>query len=226
MISHLKTSSTPAIQALKSNPSNVDLEVIKISSLKNCGSLLCDAIKSGQINTDNLFINVFGLNVNFLYVIEQVKNNKICNYERGIGYIYSQDNALFLKRLHSFLIGDNISKLLPNQNGTPYPFKFDDDSVTTLIYSSIPPTYLECLAPQHCVITSSESCLPQSVAFETNSLLVRFDNNIENVSFNDINGIFTGNWNSTIVGSFQNVTKIDIVAIQVRTNHQLKDNCD
>lgn len=31
----------------------------------------------------------------------------------------------------------------------------------------------------------------------------------ENISFNDINGVFTGNWNSTIVGSFQNVSKID-----------------
>jgi alpha-tubulin suppressor-like RCC1 family protein len=31
----------------------------------------------------------------------------------------------------------------------------------------------------------------------------------ENISYNDSNGIFTGNWNSTIVGSFQNVTNID-----------------
>lgn len=31
----------------------------------------------------------------------------------------------------------------------------------------------------------------------------------ENISYNDSNGIFTGNWNSTIVGSFENVTNID-----------------
>jgi alpha-tubulin suppressor-like RCC1 family protein len=31
----------------------------------------------------------------------------------------------------------------------------------------------------------------------------------ENISYNNSNGIFTGNWNSTIVGSFQNVTTID-----------------
>jgi hypothetical protein len=31
----------------------------------------------------------------------------------------------------------------------------------------------------------------------------------ENISYNNSNGIFTGNWNSTIIGSFQNVTNID-----------------
>lgn len=31
----------------------------------------------------------------------------------------------------------------------------------------------------------------------------------ENISYNDSNGIFTGNWNSTIVGSFENVINID-----------------
>jgi len=31
----------------------------------------------------------------------------------------------------------------------------------------------------------------------------------ENISYNDSNGVFTGNWNSTIVGSFENVTSID-----------------
>lgn len=31
----------------------------------------------------------------------------------------------------------------------------------------------------------------------------------ENISYNNSNGVFTGNWNSTIVGSFENVTSID-----------------
>lgn len=34
----------------------------------------------------------------------------------------------------------------------------------------------------------------------------------ENISYNDINGIFTGDWNSTIVGSFSNVLNIDTSA--------------
>ena len=31
----------------------------------------------------------------------------------------------------------------------------------------------------------------------------------ENISYNNANGVFTGNWSSTIVGSFENVTSID-----------------
>ena len=34
----------------------------------------------------------------------------------------------------------------------------------------------------------------------------------ENISYNDINGVFTGNWDSTIVGSFSNILNVDTSA--------------
>jgi hypothetical protein len=185
MIDHLKISKITAIEAVANCHEGQDLELIGTSSLKNCGETLKHAVQSGHLNDDFCFSKIFGYNTNFFYVIEQIQNNAVCWYERGIAYVYDKDGRTFLRRIRSFVTGKNSYECSPNVTGDPYPFKCCSYGNNVLIYSSIPPTYLESLAPANCVLTSSDSCLPQPVVLNENSFLSRFDGNIEAVSFSD-----------------------------------------
>lgn len=183
MIDHLKITKTTAIEALSNCNSNSDLILIGTSPLKFSFSSLKVAVENGVINDSSSFKNVFGYNVNFFYVIEQVDNNVVVNYERGIGCIYQKDGNTYLNRKISFVIGKNSVESGVNKTGTPFPFKCVNHNM--VIYSSLPPTYFECLAPTNSVLTSSESCIPQPVPLVNDSFLARLQDGIEAISFSD-----------------------------------------
>lgn len=183
MIDHLKLSKTTAIEALDNCSVNSDLKLIGLSPLKNFLPDLKVAIEHGDINDSSLFKNVFGLNTNFFYIIEQVDNNTVINYERGIGCIYEKNNQIYLDRKVSFVTGKNSSESFVNRTGTPFPFRCCNCNL--VLHSSLPPTYFESLSPANCVLTSSEPCLPNPVVLHNDSLLGRLDNGIESISLSD-----------------------------------------
>jgi len=174
-----------AIEALKSCNNGTDLELCGIQDLANYHEGLKSAIQTGELDDSFTFREIFGLDTNFFYTIEQIDNGKICNYERGIACVHKHGDKFFLKRKLCFVSGENISKAKPVINCAPSDIRCCPVGFNTIIYSCTPPTYLECLAPEHSIITSTESCFPQSLHFNKNSLLLRFDDQIENVEFND-----------------------------------------
>ena len=173
-----------AIEALSNCNQNNDLVFVGTNFLAGICSSLKSSVQTGVITNDHSFVNVFGYNTNFFYAIEQVENDIVVNYERGIGYVYEQNGHNYLKRIRSFVTGQNSVQASVNKTNVPFEFKCFE-SCNLVIYSTLPPTYIECLAPQNCVLTSSESFLPQPVVLNENSFLSRFDGNIEAVSFND-----------------------------------------
>lgn len=183
MIDHLKLSKTTAIEALDNCSANSDLKLIGIAPLKTSLPDLRTAIDHGDINDSCLFKNVFGYNVNFFYVIEQVENNIVVNYERGIGHIYEKNGETYLDRKVSFVNGKNSAENFVNTSGQPFSFRCCNYNL--VLYSSLPPTYFESLSPANCVLTSSEPCLPNPVVLHNDSLLGRLDNGIESISLLD-----------------------------------------
>lgn len=183
MIDHLKNSKKVAIQALANHPNTLDLQLVDIQNVALNIDIVKKSIAAGGIDQSQTFANIFGLDTNFFYVIEQVKDNKVVNYERGIGSVYQQDNDFFLKRKISFVIGNNAGESYNNPTNTPLFLRCENN---VMIYSSVPPTYFECMSVPHAVLTSHDVCLPQPVVLPENSILGRLNGNIQSVSFDDV----------------------------------------
>lgn len=182
-INHLTIKNLIALEALKNNNSCSDLELDGIEPLKFVSESLKHSLEFGGITEANKFASIYGFDNNFFYVIESVDTDtkSIIYYERGIAYIYSNDDRTFLKRIRLFVSGKNSNEFSVSQDGVPQPINCS--SFKTLIYSSVPPTYLECLASEHSVLCSSTSSLPNPVTMENNSILARLDQDIQSLSF-------------------------------------------
>lgn len=188
MIDHLKILPATAIEVATNNPHNLDLELIGIENLSNC-DIFKDSIRSGDINLDSTLRHLVGLNNNFFYSVECISNNNRCSvtngctYERGIGYLYEQNNSLFLKRLLPIVnqYADNITQ----QNAKePRPFKCCESDSTVIVTCIVPPTYLEALAVPHSFIMSGYyPFIPTPVQVQENSFLGRLKESIQNIAF-------------------------------------------
>lgn len=173
------------MEAVANCNQNPDLELIGVSALIDHSPILKQAVESNTLTENNSFKNIFGLNTNFYYVIESISNNAVSFFERGVGYAYEQDNKIFLKRHSPFVHGKNQLECVPCRDGVPHPFMCCGNGCRTMIYSSIPQSYLECFVVDHAILTSSEQFLPNPVQLKNDSLLGRFDGDIESVPFDD-----------------------------------------
>lgn len=180
-VNHLVVKPTAAIEALSSTK-DLDLELIGIEPLKSISSTLKLSVEAGGITESARFINTFGLDTNFFYIIESIKNDSVIYYERGIASIYQQDDKFFLKRKFIFLSGKNSYECSVSTDNAPRPVFCHHN---TLVYSSIPPTYIEAIASENSVLCSSYSCIPHPVALQNNSVLARLDDKIESLSLDD-----------------------------------------
>lgn len=181
-INHLKISHLVAIEAVRNNSENNDLELVGIEPIKSISPSLKSAVEAGGIAENNKFLNIFEVDTNFFYILESIVNDTVYYYERGIASIYHHNDKTFLKRIRIFVSGNNSAEATASHDGIPRNINC---GLNTLVYSSIPPTYLEAISPEHCVLCSSISNLPNPVHIDNNSLLGRWDDTIQSISFND-----------------------------------------
>lgn len=160
--------------------SNSDFQLHGTCALAPFSSNLARAIKC-EDGPDYSFLSIFGTENKFLYTIEKFRNEQAIQYERGIGYLYKQDNNIFLKRIQPLTHGPNSSDLLPCYNG-PTDF-FCKDGEYIIASSSHPKTYVELFADPHSILTSSDSFTPQPVSLQEDSFLARLSNSIQSLSF-------------------------------------------
>lgn len=181
----VETSQITAMEALGNCLDNTDLELLGTLALKDHSSLLKQAVESNTLNDNYTVKNVFGLNTKFFYIIESISNETVNFYERGVGYAYEKDGRVFLKRDLPIVNGKNRVEVMPVIDNVPFPFSCCGQDCKTVIYSTVPPSYIECIPYDNCVITSSVNLLPQPVQLQKDSFLARLDNNIESVSLED-----------------------------------------
>lgn len=181
-----------AIEVAANNPNNTDLELIGLSELEHC-DIFKEVLRSNSIDSSHLLRNSIGLNNYFYYSIECIPNNKKnkhncvrggCVSERGVGYLYEQDNKFFLKReipvSNTYADGNTVNNTL----GNPQHFICCDDSYTVLITAVLPTTVLEALVIPHSALVSGEnSFIPAPVQIKENSFLARLADNIQSLSF-------------------------------------------
>ena len=169
---NLKTSPITAIESAKPALDN-DLELLGIDKLALVNHSLHCAIKNGNVCCDHTFSNIFGLDVSFFYVIELVKNNKVIQYERGIGHLLFINDHYILKRKLPIVAGSDASNIAICYNGG-VPFSPKDDE-HLIVYSTLPLSYAECLAQPNSIISSIAPFCPCPIAINNNCLVGRLD---------------------------------------------------
>lgn len=212
MINHLKTSLTTAIEALTNHPDSIDLQLIGHLPLKEYSVFFKQAIEANHLNEDCSFKKIFGLETNFFYSIESSCKDCVDYYERGIGYIYENNKGTFLKRLLPISNGNNIKSLRPVLDGVGFPFSCENNH-NLVLYSSIPLSYLECLAVENCVITSSSPGLPQPINLPNDSFLGRLEGSIESIPFDDNRLI---NKTINLLSKFKNQLKLQTAKLTAK----------
>lgn len=187
MIDHLKTTNQTAIELLSRSGDNLDYQLAGVADLAKYSTLFETSIKTGQLNDNATFKNIFGPNVNFYYAIQSVclKTQTPTLYERGVGYIYEKDNSFFLKRVLPVFRGKNQVECYVNYTGLPIDFNCSNESCYTYITSTLPFSYFECLVVPNSVMCSSSPLVPQPIQLSPNSFLSRLDGDIESVEFED-----------------------------------------
>lgn len=171
-----------AIEALANHPNNVDLQLIGVDKLTCCSNNLKFCVESKDITDQNKFVNIFGEKTNFFYAIEQVKNNSIFHYERGIGHVYSTNDGTFLNRSLTIVSGKNPAESQGSLINHRSPLLCQND---TYIYSTIPQSFIEYFCVPNSVIVTNEIFVPNILPLAKDSFLARIDNNIESVPFDD-----------------------------------------
>jgi hypothetical protein len=180
----IKITNKTSIEVLKKCSDSNDLELVGICELSCCSQAFKNAVESKYINEDCCFNKNFDDDCSFFYFIEAVKNGSIVYYERGIASIYSKDGRTFLNRHTPLVYGENSNKAVVIKDGIGFPFNYNDDTKLVL-YSTVPHSFLECLALDHSIIGCSDPFFARPIQLEQNSILARFDDDIEGVGLDD-----------------------------------------
>jgi hypothetical protein len=129
-------------------------------------------------------VSTFGYDCQFFYFATKTTlDNQLLIQEYGIGYLYSEDNKVFLKRnLPLFYSTPSLPSPARCDNG-PIDVMVDNSNSKLTVLCTSPLSYLENYYTDHCVLASSHPFTPQPVVVETNSLLGRLENNVDSLSF-------------------------------------------
>lgn len=179
---NLKSSLLTAIESCTIN-SDDNIELLGVEPLKQVNKPLYFAVKNKDITNEHTFKNIFGPDVLFFYAIEQIKNDSVTRYERGIGYYFEQDNVPLLKRYIPIVTGNNSHDSIYCSGNCN---KFDcSDCEHLVIYSTVPLSYAECLFDKNSIITSIDKFHPHSFIVNENSLVGRLNGDVQSLSMDD-----------------------------------------
>lgn len=188
-IQKITTSPTTAIEALSKSPDSEDLELVGHEPLVNISKSLASAVKAGLVNSDHSFAKVFGYDTSFYYIIECINKEKVTSYERGIATIYQKDNRTFLKRQIPIVNGRNKNEIISSTTCGAIDFSCCSNDCT-IIYSTLPHTFIESLPTENCVIGSTQRAfIPQPIEVQQNSFLGRLDDHLQSIPLDNENFI-------------------------------------
>lgn len=179
---NLKTTTHKAIELARIDHED-NIELLGIYGLCDVNQPLSYAVKNKTITDCNCFSHVFGNDCRFFYALEQVKNNKVIKYERGIGYLSDKNGKTVIVREIPIATGSDPSNQTPCVGGCT-PFRCTDCDYL-IAYSTVPQLYVENLLESNSLITSVAPFTPHSFSVSENSLVGRLDGNIQSLSLNE-----------------------------------------
>jgi hypothetical protein len=178
---NLKTSTSKAVERATIDYDN-NVELQGVYGLCDVSQPLYYAIKNKTITDCNCFKSVFGFDCHFFYGLEQVKNNKTIQYERGIGHLEEKNGKLYLVRDIPIAMGDSPEKQVPCVGCTPFRCT---DCEYLIAYSTVPQIYAENFLSDNYLITSIGPFTPHSFQVSENSLVGRLEGPLQSLSFSD-----------------------------------------
>lgn len=179
---NLKTTTNKAIELARIDYED-NIELLGVYGLCDVNQPLSYAIKNKTITDCNCFSHVFGNDCRFFYALEQVKNNKVIKYERGIGYLADKNGKTVIVREIPIATGSDPSNQMPCIGGCT-PFRCTDCDYL-IAYSTVPQLYVENLLESHSLITSIAPFTPHSFAVSEDSLVGRLSDGLQSLSLNN-----------------------------------------
>jgi hypothetical protein len=162
---NLKTSNQLAIENFESIVNSYDLKLL--------GS------PSPYSNDINSFFSIFGDNVKFFYRVAKLKNNSVCKYEVGLGYLENN----ILKRFKPLYHGLS-SEPMPSTNGPQYFVA--EQGETLIVTSHLPANLNELLCDSNSVVTSIAPHISHPLHIPNQSFLGRLDDNVQSIPFSEL----------------------------------------
>ena len=175
----LKTTRIQAIEKATTVNNSTDLELLGTEALI-VDKTYAKLIEQKEISSSqNSFLSLFGLDTKFFYSVTLVCESYGFT-EYGLGYIYERDSKFFLNRFSPFYMIEN-GVFAHLKNPRPIVCSHDDHIIAS---SYIPSTFIEMLTEPNSVITSEMDHLPTSISVNKNSVLGRYEDNLQSIPLN------------------------------------------
>lgn len=181
---NLKTSNKLAIESGIQCNKKSDIKLYGLDNLSKVNLSISLAIQNGTINNDNLLSTCYDVGDRFFYIAQKLKNNIAVISERGIGYLYKDDDGCVYLKRETHICYYTEGNQTPLMSRGPVDLYTNNDEIV-VVSATVPPTYLEALYTSNCVIASSDAFIPKPVVLNEYSLLGRLNDGIESLSLNN-----------------------------------------
>ena len=183
---NVKISQARIVELGVANSETYDIKLQGTSALALINEQTKQAAKSNLLDlTQSHFKDNFDADDGFFYTVSLLDdkyNTKL--YEVGIGYL--KDDGTTLHRAKPLYFATEDGKVHPIGSG-PTEFFVDTDACHIVVSNYIPSNLVELLVqPNSVIATSNAEFVPLMVHMDKNSLLGRLDDDIENISIDDV----------------------------------------
>ena len=183
---NVKIAQSRIVELGVANSANYDIKLQGTSALALVNEQTKEAAKKNIIDlTKSHFKENFDSEDGFFYAVSLIDDKYVNQlYEVGIGYL--KDDGTTLHRAKPLYFATEDGQLHSNMNG-PTEFFVDHDDCHIVVSNYIPSNLIELLVqPNSVIATSDTEFVPLMVHMDKQSILGRLDDDIENISIDDI----------------------------------------
>jgi len=145
-----------------------------------------EGVHVGETNIENTFLSVFGPSTKFFYSASLLCKGNCKFSEVGVGHITLNGASPILHR-DEFLYHHSDNQTTRAYGFAPLECKGSGEQI--LVTSYQPRTMHEVLYTDNCVLTSIDAHTPSATQLDKNSLLLRLDDSIESVRFDQLKDV-------------------------------------
>jgi hypothetical protein len=154
-------------------------------NLENANQDYKIAVNSNSLSEKNYIKNAIGLGPEntFNYVLESFLNKKQIKHETGVGYAYEIDSVVRFKKLFAIMHGTDPEE--SHYCNYTQPVFYCTEGAVNIIRGFIPDVYNYNLHFDNGILISTAPYIPSCLHIKENSLVGRFNQDLQNISFDD-----------------------------------------
>ena len=186
MSQNIKISKNRILELGKANNKNYNIELCGTAALASVNKDLQVSVNEGLVDLEKSSFKDNYTDEHFFYCIDRLHNDDSTSVlcEVGIGTVI--DNGQTLKRIRPMFYVDDGETVASNDRFKEF---FSDTPNTHILVTTYTPTHFgQFFVQQNTMFaTSTEPYIPLMVYMDDNSLLGRFDDDIQSISMSDLN---------------------------------------